>query len=145
MFDAAVLHYVHLPLMKSTQECVSNAIPKKLCDCQVVHALVYRSRALSVSLLMSVCHSYVCVQVADNGPKSYSLLAATRSMLQQYYYMTQLPSVFGFVSPMITYFALRITNWWIVFDIITGAAFLFIYMLLCAFHRSILNPGKSRI
>ncbi len=35
--------------------------------------------------------------------------------MQQYYYMSQLPSVFGFVSPMITYFSLNITNWWIVF------------------------------
>jgi NADH:ubiquinone oxidoreductase subunit 4 (subunit M) len=54
----------------------------------------------------------------------------------------QLPSVFGFVSPMITYFGLSITNWWIVFDIIVGAALIFIYMLLCAFHRKVLAPSK---
>jgi hypothetical protein len=54
----------------------------------------------------------------------------------------QLPSVFGFVSPMITYFGLNITNWWIVFDIIVGAALIFIYMLLCAFHRKVLAPSK---
>lgn len=32
--------------------------------------------------------------------------------MQQFFFQTQLPAVFGFVSPMITYFALRITNWW---------------------------------
>jgi hypothetical protein len=63
-------------------------------------------------------------------------------MLQQYYYMTQLPTVFGFISPMITYFSLGVQNWWIVFDIIVGAAFVFIYMLLCAGHRKILAPSK---
>lgn len=57
--------------------------------------------------------------------------------------MTQLPSVFGFVSPMITYFALGVTNWWIVFDIIVGAALIFIYIVLCAFHRKILSPPKA--
>jgi NADH:ubiquinone oxidoreductase subunit 4 (subunit M) len=56
--------------------------------------------------------------------------------------VSQLPSVFGFVSPMITYFGLNITNWWIVFDIIVGAALIFIYMLLCAFHRKVLAPSK---
>lgn len=56
--------------------------------------------------------------------------------------MTQLPSVFGFVSPMITYFALGVRNWWIVFDIIVGAALIFVYMVLCAFHRQLLSPGK---
>lgn len=56
--------------------------------------------------------------------------------------MTQLPSVFGFVSPMITYFALHVRNWWIVFDIIVGAALIFVYMVLCAFHRKLLSPGK---
>jgi len=74
--------------------------------------------------------------------RSYSLRAASKSMLQQYYYMTQLPTVFGFISPMITYFSLGVQNWWIVFDIIVGAAFVFIYMLLCAGHRKILAPSK---
>lgn len=60
----------------------------------------------------------------------------------RYYYMTQLPSAFGFVSPMITYFALDVRNWWIVFDIIVGAALIFVYMLLCAFHRVLLAPSK---
>ncbi|KAF8058367.1 hypothetical protein HT031_005685 [Scenedesmus sp. PABB004] len=74
--------------------------------------------------------------------KSYALRAAAKSVVMQYYMMTQIPSIFGFVSPMITYFALRVTNWWIVFDIIVGAAFVFIYMLLCAMHRKILSPSK---
>jgi hypothetical protein len=74
--------------------------------------------------------------------KSYNLRAAGKSMLQQYYYMTQLPSVFGFISPMITYFALKVTNWWIVFDIIVGAALIFVYMVLCALHRKVLSPSK---
>lgn len=74
--------------------------------------------------------------------KGYALRASAKALVQQYYYMTQLPSVFGFVSPMITYFGLNITNWWIVFDIIVGAALIFIYMLLCAFHRKVLAPSK---
>eukprot|EP00882_Tetradesmus_deserticola_P000612 GHRQ01000668.1.p1 GENE.GHRQ01000668.1~~GHRQ01000668.1.p1 ORF type:complete len:505 (+),score=214.51 GHRQ01000668.1:245-1759(+) len=76
------------------------------------------------------------------GRKSYALRASVKSLLQQFFYMTQLPAVFGFVSPMITYFALNITNWWIVFDIIVGAALIFIYMLLCAVHRKVLAPSK---
>ena len=45
------------------------------------------------------------------GRVSYSLRAALKSMVQQFFYMVQLPAVFGFVSPMITYFALRGENW----------------------------------
>jgi hypothetical protein len=34
--------------------------------------------------------------------------------------MTQLPAVFGFVAPMITFFALDEMNWWVRADIIAG-------------------------
>lgn len=78
------------------------------------------------------------------GRKSYSLRAASKSVLQQYFFMTQLPSVFGFVSPMITFFALGVQNWWIKFDIILGAVLIFIYMLLCGFHRKLMAPSKHR-
>jgi hypothetical protein len=74
---------------------------------------------------------------------SYSLRAAVRGLVQQWYYMTQLPAVFGFVSPMITYFALREHNWWVRADIIAGAAVLALYMLMCAFHRQLLAPPKA--
>lgn len=43
--------------------------------------------------------------------KSYSLRAASKAIVQQYFFMTQLPSVFGFISPMITFFALGVQNW----------------------------------
>lgn len=78
----------------------------------------------------------------DSGHMSYSLRAAIKSMVQQFYYMVQLPSVFGFVAPMITYFSLGVQNWWIVADILSGAAILIIYMLMCAFHRRLLAPSK---
>lgn len=50
----------------------------------------------------------VLLQAATRKPgrKSYSLRTASKSLIQQYFFMTQLPSVFSFVSPMITYFAL---------------------------------------
>ncbi|KAI8471159.1 MAG: hypothetical protein J3K34DRAFT_418255 [Monoraphidium minutum] len=77
------------------------------------------------------------------GPGSYSLRAAIRSMIQQWFYMVQLPAVFGFVSPMITFASLREQNWWIKADIIVGAVMLFVYMVACAFHRQLLAPPKA--
>lgn len=56
-------------------------------------------------------HLPACSQApaAPTGRRSYSLRAASKSVVQQYFFMSQLPSVFAFVSPMITYFALGIT------------------------------------
>lgn len=78
------------------------------------------------------------------GRVSYSLRGAIKSMVQQFFYMVQLPAVFGFVAPMITYFSLNVTNWYIKADIIAGAAILFVYMLMCAFHRVLLAPSKAK-
>jgi hypothetical protein len=36
--------------------------------------------------------------------------------------MVQLPAVFGFVAPMITYFSLNVTNWYIKADVSDGWA-----------------------
>jgi hypothetical protein len=68
-------------------------------------------------LLLCCPHKHTRQAVAAAVPakrrrKSYRLGAATKSIMQQFFFQTQLPAVFGFVSPMITYFALRITNWW---------------------------------
>lgn len=79
-----------------------------------------------------------------SGRKSYSLRAASKSVMQQYFFMTQLPTVFGFVSPMITFFALGVQNLWIKLDIIVGAVLIFIYMVMCAFHRKLMAPSKHR-
>lgn len=46
---------------------------------------------------------------------------------------------------MITYFALGAHNWWVRADIIAGAAILFVYMLMCAFHRQLLAPPKAAL
>jgi hypothetical protein len=81
---------------------------------------------------------------APTGRRSYSLRAASKSVVQQYFFMSQLPSVFAFVSPMITYFALGITNFWIKLAIIVGAVLIFLYMVLCAFHRKLMAPSKHR-
>lgn len=77
------------------------------------------------------------------GRTSYSLRAAIKSFVSQFFYMVQLPAVFGFVSPMITYFSIGVTNWYIKADIIAGAAILAIYMLMCVFHRALLAPSKA--
>ncbi|GBF94992.1 hypothetical protein Rsub_07493 [Raphidocelis subcapitata] len=71
---------------------------------------------------------------------SYSLRAAIKAMVQQFYYMTQLPAVFGFVAPMITFFSLNEMNWWVRADIIAGASMLGVYMVMCMFHRKLLSP-----
>jgi hypothetical protein len=101
-------------------------------------------------LVLCGVHNYamLCwdVQVVGRKPgrKSYALRAASKSVMQQYFFMTQLPSVFGFVSPMITFFALGIQNFWIKLAIIVGAVLIFIYMVLCAFHRKLMAPSKHR-
>jgi hypothetical protein len=86
------------------------------------------------------------VQVAGkkSSRKSYALCAASKTVMQQYFFMTQLPSVFGFVSPMITFFALGVQNFWIKLAIIVGAVLIFIYMVLCVFHRKLMAPSKHR-
>lgn len=83
-------------------QCVNVTVLPCLCVCITAVACCLLLR-LYLPLWPQVSHK--------RQRKSYSLRAASKSVLQQYFFMTQLPSVFGFVSPMITYFALGVTNW----------------------------------
>jgi hypothetical protein len=76
--------------------------------------------------------------------RSYSLRAAGKSIVQQFFMMGQMPMIFGFLSPMVTYFSLGVTNWWIVFDIVVGAVMVFLYMVMCGLHRRLFEPPKAR-
>ena len=91
-----------------------------------------------------LCCASLQVSSKKSGRKSYSLRASSKALVQQYFFMSQLATVFSFVSPMITYFALGITNFWIKLNIIVGAVLIFIYIIMCGFHRKLMAPSKHR-
>jgi cytochrome c biogenesis protein CcdA len=91
-----------------------------------------------------LCCAVLQVPQQRPGRKSYSLRASSKALVQQYFFMSQLATVFSFVSPMITYFALNITNFWVKLNIIVGAVLIFIYIIMCGFHRKLMAPSKQR-
>lgn len=54
------------------------------------------------------------------------------------------PTFLLLLPPLLSSSLLLMQNFWIKLAIIVGAVLIFLYMILCAFHRKLMAPSKHR-